>query len=143
MNGLCTCGCGESTPLAARTDAKRGQVKGQPVQWVRGHNARAPRPERIRPIAERFWAKVQKGDGCWEWLGPRRRSYGFMWVEGKNLPAHRLAYEFMVGAIPDGLMLDHLCRNKGCVRPDHLEPVTNAENVRRGNAARRAERASA
>ncbi|HEV2123202.1 MAG TPA: HNH endonuclease signature motif containing protein [Chloroflexota bacterium] len=53
-----------------------------------------------------------------------------------NLKAHRWAYEALVGPIPTGTELDHLCRNPACVRPDHLEPVTHAENIRRGYAAK-------
>jgi hypothetical protein len=79
--------------------------------------------------AERFWPKVEKGDGCWEWTGAKRRGgYGHLFP---NLVAHRVAYQLVVGAIPDGLSLDHLCRNRGCVNPAHLEPVSTRENLMR------------
>jgi len=76
---------------------------------------------------------VQKVEGqCWEWLGCRNSDgYGFMHCKGKSAPVHRLAYEFTKGAIPDGLELDHHCRNRGCCNPDHLEVVTHAENMTR------------
>lgn len=82
-----------------------------------------------------FWAKVKKTDTCWNWMGARRPvGYGtFMGPGRKHVAAHRFAYQLEVGAIPDGLFLDHLCRNPRCVNPDHLEPVTNAENILRGN----------
>jgi len=80
--------------------------------------------------------------GCWEWQGARNHyGYGALWLRGQVVYAHRLAFEHFVGPIPAGLQLDHLCRNRACVNPDHLEPVTQAENVRRGAAARRAEAA--
>ncbi len=86
-------------------------------------------------VAARFWAKVKKGDGCWEWQGALIKGYGsFRTVT--HWYAHRWSYQQAVGAIPDGLQLDHLCRNPRCVRPDHLEPVTGGENVRRGHTAR-------
>ncbi len=83
---------------------------------------------------ERFWEKVNKTDGCWEWTAASVRGYGVFRLQGtrKNTPAHRFAYELVKGPIPVGLQLDHLCRNPSCVRPDHLEPVTQAENARRG-----------
>lgn len=76
-------------------------------------------------IADRIDAT---GD-CWEWTGGTSPAgYG---KAGTRL-AHRLVYEMLVGPIPEGLTLDHLCRNRVCVNPDHLEPVTLADNVRRG-----------
>lgn len=73
--------------------------------------------------------KVLIGDGCWEWTGFRNEmGYGHL----GNRRAHRVVYELLKGPIPIGLVLDHLCRNPSCVRPDHLEPVTKAENNRRG-----------
>lgn len=83
--------------------------------------------------ALRFWDQVEIGISCWEWLGARNRNgYGtFFWAEDRTQIAHRLAYELMVDVIPDGLQLDHLCRNRGCVNPEHLEPVTAEENNRR------------
>lgn len=83
---------------------------------------------------EKFWSRVEKSDGCWLWTGPLHSGgkTGYGWT-GKKL-AHRQAYEYAVGPIPDGLQLDHLCRVRLCVRPEHLEPVTQKENIRRGDA---------
>lgn len=88
----------------------------------------------MKTIAERLWEKVDKTGDCWLWtrsltIGNR---YGGLSVDGRMRPAHRVAYELTVGPIPDGLELDHLCRNTRCVRPAHLEPVTHRENMRRG-----------
>jgi hypothetical protein len=74
------------------------------------------------------------GSGCWPWLAATTNGYGVAWDGDRQVPAHRLMYELLVGPIPAGLELDHLCRNHGCVRPDHLEPVSHAENVRRGES---------
>ena len=90
-----------------------------------------------RPSAsERFWSRVDKTPSCWVWTGTLYQSgYGHFKPVGK-IPAsvHRWAYEQLVGPIPAGLTLDHLCRVRRCVRPDHLEPVTIAENVLRGQS---------
>lgn len=81
---------------------------------------------------DRFWPKVQKNEGCWEWLASHdTRGYGLFWLNGKWIGAHRYAYELIVGPIPEGLELDHLCRNKGCCNPAHTEPVTHRENSTR------------
>lgn len=84
-------------------------------------------------VSERFWAKVDKTGGCWLWTaGKDVHGYGLFRVNRKNWLAHRWAWTQAHGAVPEGLELDHLCRTPACVRPDHLEPVTHAENVRRG-----------
>lgn len=81
----------------------------------------------------RFWAKVEKTETCWLWTASMGRgNYGrFYDEELRPVSAHRWAYEQLVGPIPDGLTLDHLCRVRHCVNPDHLEPVTQRENVER------------
>ena len=87
------------------------------------------------PLAERFWTKVEPpgSDECWRWTGAQNGwGYGRIWVEGHMIAAHRVAYELTLGPIPKGLTLDHLCRNRLCVNPSHLEPVTWGENVLRG-----------
>jgi hypothetical protein len=90
----------------------------------------------------RFWSKVQKTATCWWWTGGKRGKYGGFGrytphhrqngQAGRQVMAHRFAYERLVGPIPEGLVLDHLCSNHLCVNPAHLEPVTVMENSRRG-----------
>jgi hypothetical protein len=85
-------------------------------------------------VEDRFWAKVDAFGVCWEWTGTKTYDgYGTFrpQYDGVVNMAHRFAWETLVGPIPDGLELDHLCRNTLCVNPDHLEPVTQAENNRR------------
>lgn len=73
--------------------------------------------------------------GCWEWnLRLDRDGYGQIGIHGKNWLAHRASYTIFVGPIPDGMQLDHLCRNRRCVNPEHLEPVTQLENGLRGES---------
>lgn len=79
----------------------------------------------------RFWASVEHTDTCWLWAQRTRRGYGEFQANGARVSAHRLSYELLVGPIPAGLHLDHLCRVRHCVNPDHLEPVTVTENNRR------------
>ena len=89
---------------------------------------------------QRFWRRVKETqNGCWQWQGYCLKGHGRVRFRriGDLFYAHRVAYEFMVGAIPEGLQLDHLCRNRACVRPSHLEPVTSRENTIRGIIARR------
>ncbi len=82
---------------------------------------------------EPLWTRVEKSDECWLFTGPVGDGYGRIWVNGQRKYAHVAAYEQIHGHVPEGLVIDHLCRNRSCVNPAHLEPVTNRENVLRGN----------
>lgn len=92
-------------------------------------------------VSSEFWNWLEPriaidANGCWVWLGRDRSgrlgTYRRTRVNGKHLPAHRYVYERVIGVIPASLVIDHKCRNTLCVNPDHLEPVTPKENVRRG-----------
>lgn len=115
------------------------------------------REHRRASLEDRFWEKVDRSGGvpetrpelgaCWVWTGSTTRGYGTIYsggqtTAGHNRPilAHRLMYELVVGPIPEGLTIDHLCRTPVCVNPGHLEAVTMAENIRRsdGMSARHA-----
>lgn len=105
-----------------------------------------PTPTFTSPL-ERFLQRLPRPsnyDDCWIWDGALRSTntmrdgYGYTWLGKGGQPdhrivyTHRLMYEYMIGPIPDGLVLDHLCCNTRCCNPKHLEPVTSAENIRRG-----------
>ena len=81
---------------------------------------------------ERFWVKVEKSDKCWTWTGAITSGYGSFWNGERSVYAHRYSFELAMGEIPAGKNLDHLCRNPSCVRPSHLEAVTQRENLLRG-----------
>lgn len=86
-------------------------------------------------LDDRFWSKVQVTPCCWLWTkGCTDQGYGSFRFEGKARNTHKLVYEVLVGPVPDGLTLDHLCRHRRCCNPGHLEPVTRAVNVQRGAA---------
>lgn len=133
-SGLCACGCGERTRPAIQTNRAKGYVRGEPLKYVLGHGSRTGV---ISPLLPRLLARVDKTDSCWLWTGTITRAGYGSGVRGspdRTTLAHRLMYEELVGPIPEGLELDHLCRVTHCVNPEHLEPVTHAENVRRGIA---------
>lgn len=121
--------------------------RGETVEYVNGDRMDV-RTENVRLIPRRgspfeagrsqpddFWKRVDKTDTCWLWTGPTQphNGYGRLGYRGRSVFAHRLAYELLVGPIPDGLTLDHLCRVRTCVNPLHLEPVTQRENTLRGD----------
>jgi hypothetical protein len=107
---LCYCGCGQYTNIASGNNLLIGVRKGEPHRWVAGHQR-----------TFNNWTPVVWTD-CWIWLGGINTSgYG----------QHVTVYERYVGPVPEGLELDHLCKNRLCVNPDHLEPVTRSENLRR------------
>lgn len=117
---LCRCVCGKETVVA-------------------GHKLRSGHTRSCgcyrRPAVDRFAERVALTDsGCMLWLGGLNGvGYGqFYGTGGERIYAHRWSYEHHVGPIPEGLVLDHLCRVRNCVNPDHLEPVTHAENILRG-----------
>jgi len=134
----CACDCGEITPLARKTRRERGEMAGQPLEYKRNH-----KPYKHQPIIERFWVRVNKTDTCWLWTGTKtpdgypKLYVGYGRDESMYVLAHRYSYEQFVGPIPSGLTIDHVkargCTTKLCVNPDHLEAVTNVENVMRGN----------
>jgi len=94
----------------------------------------------LKPWEARLWTYVLVDDGCWTWTGHHHHREGYALfsvattddVEKRTeIPVHRYIYEILNSKVPDGLELDHLCRNAGCVNPDHLEPVTHKENLGR------------
>lgn len=98
----------------------------------KGELAVAQRPDPV----DRFWSYVDRSGACWLWIGCLHRTgYGRVWFNGCQRQAHRVAYELEKGPIPDSLQIDHVCRNRACVRPAHMEPVTIGENLRRGVGA--------
>lgn len=110
----CACGCGLLTSTT----------------YVNGHN-RCKNPWR----SELY--EIDESTGCWNWLhGKSRGGYAVQRVNGRLTRVARMYYEEKYGPIPDGMVVDHLCRNPGCVNPDHIEVVTLTENTRRGKAAK-------
>lgn len=129
----------------------RGWCERHYGRWYRtGDPLMVRRPgNKPRSLAARFWERVEKSDGCWYWTGARFASgYGAIGEGGRGgrvRTAHRVAWELLVGPIPDGMTIDHVCHNddtmcaggagcphRRCVRPDHLRVATSAENTRAG-----------
>lgn len=126
--------------------AKPHPLKGrkQTPEHIAKRAAAYPKSRRLIDPKQKILSKVIITEsGCWQWLGSVFKkssgSYGQIRIgrrgENKMLRAHRFSYEVFVGKIPEGLCLDHLCRNTLCVNPKHLEPVTHTENMKRGFSA--------
>lgn len=95
----------------------------------------------VIPLEQRVWAKVARGadDECWEWQAAKNLGYGVIsdtGRRGRQLLAHRVVYELLVGPIAEGLVIDHLCENRACVNPAHLEPVQHSAHMERHAAKR-------
>ena len=119
-------------PDCNRPMMAKGLCSGHYSLVAQGKALRPLRPyyPRGMPEDDRFFARVVEDGDCWRWVGAQRPDgYGnFIGGDGRTWAAHRWAYEFFIGPIPDGLHLDHLCRNPSCVNPWHLDPVTAAVN---------------
>lgn len=93
-----------------------------------------------RPIEERFWRLVEKGPGCWMWKGSLNNGYGSLSAGSRTdhsrgkIPAHVISYELHIGRVPEGAEIDHACRNRACVNPEHLEAVPRRVNILRGES---------
>lgn len=124
----CKCGCGRVPRIASRNKWVNGVKiweKGKPQDFVNGHNRR---------ILKRY--KVDD-DGCWIWLLHKSHNgYGRLRLNGKNIFAHRYYYEKYKGKIPKELQIDHLCKVRLCINPEHLEAVTITTNVRRSSSVK-------
>lgn len=121
--------------ICGKDAVARGWCKSHYRRWATyGDPTHVPKPPSHEDL---FWAKVNKTSTCWLWTGSiSKKGYGNFGAGGKSRLAHRVAYQLIVGHIPVGLTLDHLCRVRNCVNPEHLEPVTGTENTRRGDAGK-------
>lgn len=128
---LCKCACGTERAVHFYSLQRDSQSCGCLKIEIRRKSSAQP-----THIRERLEAgSVSVSNGCIEWMLTRDRDgYGMIKVGGKMRGAHRVAYEIHKREIPEGLQLDHLCRNRACINPEHLEPVTNRENQMRGRA---------
>ena len=96
----------------------------------------------LKTVEERFWSHVDKNgpNGCWNWIGSKQSAgYGQICLGSRSdnsrhyIYVHRFAYELLKGPIPENLTIDHICRNRACVNPEHLQEVTSKVNILRGN----------
>ena len=86
----------------------------------------------IEELSDRFWDRVNKTDSCWLWMGKIDDGYGRFFIGGKYYLVHRMAYVVLKEKLQENTQVDHLCKVRNCINPDHLEEVTSKENTRRG-----------
>lgn len=130
-SGYCLCGCGSPVSIAKRDQRTRGTKAGHSLRYLPGHH-----PNGWALSDKRFI--VDPVSGCWIWQRSKTPE-GYpklMRVDGIRYAPHRYYYQQKYGPIPDGYALDHLCKTRLCVNPDHLQPVTQTENTRRSSIAK-------
>ncbi|MFB8182631.1 HNH endonuclease signature motif containing protein [Streptomyces sp. NPDC055966] len=125
-----------------RTTVARGMCGKHYQRWAKYGDALSIKQDRDQTPQERFWSRVDKNGPipehcpelgpCWVWTGGLAEGYGAFWLDGRQERAHIVAYTWAKGEIAEGHERDHLCRNRACVRPDHLEAVEHWTNVARG-----------
>lgn len=126
-SGLCECGCGQITNRFSASDFKSGQVAGDHARFIFGHQTR---------LSGIDFMEEDRGyeTPCWIWQRAINKRWGYGINSGRR--AHIVEWERVNGNVPDGLDLDHLCRVRSCVNPAHLEPVSRAVNLQRGDKAK-------
>lgn len=128
-----------SFPGCERKHRYWGLCDGHAQQKKAGKALRSLRPNtRNMPPEDRFWLKVKKTDGCWEWQGARTQNgkgYGVLTIDKKSVIAHRFSWELVNGDIPKGQEIDHRCFNKKCVNPAHLRLANHSENCQHRSGA--------
>lgn len=124
--GYCQCGCGRLTTVPIRNDFSKGWMAGVPLPYCNGHFRRKPKRYEVDSVT-----------GCWNWLSTvSPNGYAGVFIGGKRWTVHRLIYETLNGPVPEHLDLDHLCRNRRCVNPEHLRVVTRHVNSQCGAKAK-------
>lgn len=128
-SGLCMCGCGKKTKISHQSHTQQGHVLGKPMRYLAGHQSiKDPCTPDHYTVEDRGYTTK-----CWVWNGALKpNGYASVGHQGKSQSGHIVYYIRYKGAIPKGLEIDHLCRYRACVNPDHLEAVTRAVNLRRG-----------
>ena len=121
-----------ASPRSGQSLSARNGMEGNPY----GPNGRTALPE-YGGLPMRMVSRIDASGDCWEWTGSTAGGYGMSTWAGRRQPAHRALWSALVGPVDSSLDLDHLCRNRLCVNPDHLEPVTRSVNARRGQTGGR------
>lgn len=122
--GICLCGCGQKTNISKENDASADRVKGRPALYILGHS------HKFGPTKPMY--KVDPKTACWHWLGAKDRAgYGKWRYLQTPTSAHRAMWQRVNGPLSKKLDVDHLCNQRDCINPKHLEPVTTSENMKR------------